>query len=68
MIGYKNKIMKVMNGANANYVFKEQELAELIRSGILVKMLDSDTNEYIIRIKPSKRRELIHFYMTKYTS
>jgi hypothetical protein len=68
MIGYKKKIMKVMNGANANYVFKEQELTELIRSGILVKMLDSDTKEYLIRIKPSIRRELKQFYMTQYTS
>jgi hypothetical protein len=59
MLGYKTKLLKVMKGAKARYIFKEKELAELLDSGILVKMYDSDTKEYIIRIKPSKRHELL---------
>jgi hypothetical protein len=59
MLGYKNRLIKVLNGAKVKYIFKEQELAELLESGILVKMLDSETKEYIIRIKPSLRRELL---------
>ena len=59
MLGYENRLIKMLNGAKAKYLFKEWELAELFESGILVKMRNCESNEYIIRIKPSKRRELL---------
>ena len=60
MLGYENRLIKMLNGAKAEYLFKECEFAELLKSGILVKMRNCESNEYIIRIKPSKRRELLN--------
>jgi hypothetical protein len=59
MMLYKTKLLRVLNGGIAKYIFREHELNELLKSEVLVEMRDCETQEYVIRVRPSLRHELL---------